>query len=61
MAQEISVVSTGIAHPETHISASFQAHPDTDASPSQARFERQLGDTELSYFLPSRESGVNDM
>jgi hypothetical protein len=24
-------------------------------------FERRLGDTELSYFLPSRESGVNDM
>jgi len=24
-------------------------------------FERALGDTELSYFLPSRESGVNDM
>jgi hypothetical protein len=24
-------------------------------------FERGLGDTELSYFLPSRESGVNDM
>lgn len=23
--------------------------------------ERTLGDTELSYFLPSRESGVNDM
>ena len=29
-----------------------------DASHS---FERVLGDTELSYFLPSRESGVNDM
>ncbi|KAJ7110066.1 hypothetical protein C8R44DRAFT_634837 [Mycena epipterygia] len=24
-------------------------------------FERPLGDTEASYFLPSRESGVNDM
>jgi hypothetical protein len=23
--------------------------------------ERKLGDSELSYFLPSRESGVNDM
>lgn len=23
--------------------------------------ERQLGETEVSYFLPSRESGVNDM
>lgn len=25
------------------------------------RFERKMGDTELSYFLPSRDSGVNDM
>lgn len=25
------------------------------------RLQRCLGDTELSYFLPSRESGVNDM
>lgn len=25
------------------------------------RIERVMGDTELSYFLPSRESGVNDM
>ncbi|KAJ6519969.1 hypothetical protein C8R45DRAFT_42657 [Mycena sanguinolenta] len=25
------------------------------------RLERQLGDTEASYFLPSRENGVNDM
>ena len=24
-------------------------------------FERKLGDTELSYYLPSRQSGVNDM
>ena len=24
-------------------------------------FERKMGDTELSYFLPSRQSGVNDM
>ena len=23
--------------------------------------ERKMGDTELSYFLPSRQSGVNDM
>lgn len=24
-------------------------------------FQRVLGDSELSYYLPSRESGVNDM
>ncbi|KAF7303295.1 putative 15-O-acetyltransferase Tri3 [Mycena kentingensis (nom. inval.)] len=28
---------------------------------SAAVFERQLGDTETSYFLPSRDAGVNDM
>ncbi|KAI0785040.1 hypothetical protein C8Q75DRAFT_723299 [Abortiporus biennis] len=27
----------------------------------QVKFERNMGDTELSYFLPSRQSGVNDM
>ncbi|THH04131.1 hypothetical protein EW146_g10256, partial [Bondarzewia mesenterica] len=26
-----------------------------------ARYERRLGDSELSYYLPSRASGVNDM
>lgn len=25
------------------------------------RYERQLGDNELSYYLPSRATGVNDM
>lgn len=28
---------------------------------SAEHVERQLGDSELAYFLPSRESGVNDM
>ena len=28
---------------------------------SAVYFERKMGDTELSYFLPSRQSGVNDM
>lgn len=27
----------------------------------EARYERKMGDTELSYYLPSRASGVNDM
>jgi hypothetical protein len=26
-----------------------------------ARWERKMGDSELSYYLPSREDGVNDM
>jgi hypothetical protein len=28
---------------------------------SSVRFERQLGDSEISYYLPSRADGVNDM
>ena len=32
-----------------------------DSQPSSLRYERKMGDTELSYFLPSRQSGVNDM
>lgn len=27
----------------------------------RARWERKMGDSELAYFLPSREDGVNDM
>ncbi|THV07508.1 hypothetical protein K435DRAFT_788427 [Dendrothele bispora CBS 962.96] len=30
-------------------------------SSTPSRLERKLGDTEASYFLPSRENGVNDM
>ncbi|EJF66868.1 hypothetical protein DICSQDRAFT_131140 [Dichomitus squalens LYAD-421 SS1] len=33
----------------------------TDASRATLRYERRMGDTELSYFLPSRQAGVNDM
>ncbi|CAA7265890.1 unnamed protein product [Cyclocybe aegerita] len=32
-----------------------------DKGLSSNHVERQLGETEVSYFLPSRESGVNDM
>jgi len=27
----------------------------------EVRYERKMGDTELSYYLPSRDNGVNDM
>ena len=30
-------------------------------SSNHLHIERTLGETEASYFLPSRESGVNDM
>jgi hypothetical protein len=32
-----------------------------DTPGSSPRFERQLGNSELSYYLPSRADGVNDM
>ena len=32
-----------------------------DELPAQLTFERKLGETEVSYFLPSRADGVNDM
>lgn len=34
--------------------------PATNAQP-EVRYERKMGDSELSYYLPSRASGVNDM
>ena len=38
----------------------LKTKPGRDAA-CTALFERKMGDTELSYYLPSRESGVNDM
>ncbi|KAG8918262.1 hypothetical protein FRC01_001956 [Tulasnella sp. 417] len=38
-----------------------QQHTDSDASPQLRTFERLMGDTELSYYLPSRADGINDM
>ncbi|KAF7307351.1 hypothetical protein MIND_00529100 [Mycena indigotica] len=38
-----------------------QSSDDTLVGRQNHALERQLGDTEASYFLPSRESGVNDM
>lgn len=32
-----------------------------DTTTTPALFERRLGDTETSYYLPSRGEGVNDM
>ena len=51
-------------------SRSFIRWKHVDAVPRQSEeslstpdlcFERHLGDTELSYYLPSRGDGVNDM
>lgn len=37
------------------------AHDAAETSCAAIRYERKMGDTELSYFLPSRQTGVNDM
>lgn len=47
------------ACPHPHIGDDARSAP-AFASPSLS-FERRLGDSELSYFLPSRADGVNDM
>ncbi|KAJ8523385.1 hypothetical protein ONZ45_g174 [Pleurotus djamor] len=48
-----------------HLDASLgssDVHTDAPVpSRSKTSFERCMGDSELSYYLPSRESGVNDM
>lgn len=36
-------------------------HNGAETSRAALRYERKMGDTELSYFLPSRQTGVNDM
>ncbi|KAI1789818.1 hypothetical protein LXA43DRAFT_892212 [Ganoderma leucocontextum] len=36
-------------------------HDAAETSRAGLRYERKMGDTELSYFLPSRQTGVNDM
>ncbi|KAG8948423.1 hypothetical protein FRC04_009793 [Tulasnella sp. 424] len=40
---------------------SQQQHIDSDAFLQPRTFERLMGDTELSYYLPSRADGANDM
>lgn len=51
---------------EEHAAAAARVCLATDASEDDTdadalEIERPLGETELSYFLPSREDGVNDM
>lgn len=36
------------------------SQPPSDGQP-EVRYERKMGDCELSYYLPSRANGVNDM
>ena len=46
------------------VTASMEAisvSPRTDDNQSEVRYERKMGNSELSYYLPSRANGVNDM
>ncbi|PPQ99567.1 hypothetical protein CVT24_005355 [Panaeolus cyanescens] len=45
----------------THLQAQDASVLSTTKGVQRVLLERQLGETEVSYFLPSRESGVNDM
>ena len=50
---------------ESNTRFSFDSQSDVDYVSARRsrgpRYERKMGDTELSYFLPSRQTGVNDM
>ena len=35
--------------------------PSRSDDQNEVRYERKMGDSELSYYLPSRANGVNDM
>ncbi|KZT60374.1 hypothetical protein CALCODRAFT_480680 [Calocera cornea HHB12733] len=61
---ELPAASASSESAENHVDPAthLPTPPHTPAKlPSQAVWERRLGDTELSYFLPSRAEGVNDM
>ncbi|KAF8807859.1 hypothetical protein BYT27DRAFT_7189949 [Phlegmacium glaucopus] len=45
----------------TNVPSTLSSQPLSTLLRSSSHVERKLGDSELSYFLPSRESGVNDM
>ncbi|KAK2460114.1 hypothetical protein APHAL10511_007880 [Amanita phalloides] len=55
----LSIVRWKHTHEASRTSHTLQ-EPDVQEKP-EVCFERQLGDTELSYYLPSRGDGVNDM
>lgn len=46
--------------PTTPVVAKVSLQPPSNDQP-EVRYERKMGDTELSYYLPSRANGVNDM
>ncbi|KAF9535684.1 hypothetical protein CPB83DRAFT_901373 [Crepidotus variabilis] len=50
-----------LVHDVEKLSLYNPAHSENGSLEALRAVERQLGETEVSYFLPSRESGVNDM
>ncbi|TFK36994.1 hypothetical protein BDQ12DRAFT_736718 [Crucibulum laeve] len=65
LSAQVTLSNKGLIHTDTLITLSKDLKV-SDVLPTQeseivTRLERHLGDTEASYFLPSRESGVNDM
>lgn len=49
------------APPTPPLSEDESHSPGSDGESVDELYERKMGDSELSYFLPSRENGVNDM
>ena len=47
---------TPVVEPSPGVSA-----PPLAGDQPEVRYERKMGDSELSYYLPSRANGVNDM
>ncbi|KII94084.1 hypothetical protein PLICRDRAFT_415673 [Plicaturopsis crispa FD-325 SS-3] len=56
---------SGTVTPATAVGSKFvlddAGYSSDDTLDEAARYERKMGDSELSYYLPSRASGVNDM
>lgn len=44
-----------------HVSAETETDSATGSPHSRRRYERKMGESELAYYLPSRQNGVNDM
>lgn len=55
------VAATDLKHDNPKSAVEPSSSQETLVDAQVHRFERRLGDSELSYYLPSRESGVNDM
>ena len=51
-----SAEKTPVVEPSPEVSA-----PPLDDDRPEVCYERKMGDSELSYYLPSRANGVNDM